>query len=262
MGVAGVAAGVGATAAVANTAKGFIGAGAASKAGQQEAGATQEGIDFQNQVWDQTQSNFAPYIGAGQNALDSVSQLYGLPQRAGSSVPQGSALDAYNKFTQTPFYQFPLQQGTETMNRSGAARGLTLSGGQFNALQQSGQGYASSNFDKYIAGLSSLANLGQSSVNQLGQFGQSAAGNLIGARTNQGIARAAGTVGSSNQIGNALGQAGPAAQAIGGLWGPNGPFASNSNTGSSYSDGSSVSVTPNSTADTFTPDVPVDTFTP
>jgi hypothetical protein len=196
-----ITAGIGAATSIAG---GLLGAGAAKKAAGQQSAALQNALDFQQQVYGTDQTNLNPFIGAGTNALASLSQLYGLPAPAGTNMPAGNALNAYNAFTQTPFYQFPLSQGISALNRSGAAQGLTLSGGQANALQKYGQGYASSNFNSYINALSGLANLGQSSATSLGSLGNQAAGTVLTGQTALGNAQASGTIGAQNQINNAL----------------------------------------------------------
>lgn len=182
---------------------GIMGAGAAKSAASQQKAAAQQALNFQTGVYDTTQNNLNPFIGAGTNALGALQQLYGLaPPGSGGG---GNALAAYNNYTQTPFYQFPLSQGVQALNASGAARGLTLSGGQANALQAYGQGYASQNFNSYINALSGLANLGQSSATALGQQGNQASGTVAGIQNTIGNAGAAGTIGAQNQINNALG---------------------------------------------------------
>lgn len=190
---------------VAALAGGVLGAGAARSAAGTQAASLQQALDFQKQVYGTAQGNLNPFIGQGTNALAALSQLYGLPAPAGSSLPAGNALTAYNNFTQTPFYQFPLSQGVQALNASGAARGLTLSGGQAKALQAYGQGYASQNFNSYIGALANLANLGQGSAAALAGYGnQGAATNLQGS-TALGNAQASGIIGGQNQINNALG---------------------------------------------------------
>jgi hypothetical protein len=197
---------------VATVASGIMGAGAASKAASQQAAQGERALQFQEGVYNTEQGNLNPFIGTGTSALGSLAQLYGLQvpgAPAGSPGAGGNALDAYKSFTQTPFYQFPLQQGQATLERSGAARGLTLSGGQSNALQQYGQNYASQGFGQYISGLGQLANLGQTSAVQLGNSGN-AAGQAVGQSAGYiGNAQAAGTVGSANQLKNALSGLGP-----------------------------------------------------
>lgn len=184
---------------------GLLSSSAASKAGKQQAEQYQKAYEFQKSIYDTGQENLQPYIGTGQNALASLAQLYGLPAPAGTNLPAGNALTAYQAYTQTPFYTFPLQQQEESMNRSGAMRGLTLSGGQLAGIRQLGQGYAASNFQGYIDALGKVANLGQSSATALMQGGNTAAQNAGLSLGNIGNANAAGTVGGANGLKDALG---------------------------------------------------------
>lgn len=193
-----VAAGV--IGAVATVGGAAISASAAKKAGGQQAGAAQTALDFQQGVYNDTTANLAPYRDTGVNALGSLSQFYGLPAVSGSSVPAGNALDSFTAFTKTPFYQFPLQQGQDALNRGAASKGLSLSGGQLASLDKYTQGYASQGFDSYIKGLASLANLGENASVQQGSQGNASAQNVSGTEQTLGNALAAGTIGQNNAI--------------------------------------------------------------
>lgn len=202
------AAGIGAAGALGG---GMMGKNASSKAGNQQAAAMQQALDYQKQVHATAADQFAPFITGGTNALGALGQLYGI------SVPgtgyTGNALDSFKAYTQTPFYTFPLQQGIEAMDRSATARGLELNPGQMAAVNKYGQGVASSNFGSYIQQLASLAGLGQSSISALSGQGNTAAGNVLSGYSGLGTAQASGTVGGANSMTNALAQA---AAAIGG----------------------------------------------
>ncbi len=225
---------MGVTAAVAGVASagsgilsGILGGNASSKAASQQAAAQQQALQFQQGVYNTEQTNLNPFIQTGTSALGSVAQLYGLQvpgATAGSPGAGGNALQAYQAYQKTPFYQFPLQQGTQTLQNSGAARGLTLSGGQANALQAYGQGYAGSNFGNYISGLTSLAGLGATSATSLGSFGNTAAGTTAGILNNQGNALAAGTAGQATGINNALSNVGPLLNAGANAFGNNSSY--------------------------------------
>lgn len=227
--MAGVAAIVGAGAAVASAgsgiAGGILGRSAASKAAAQQQQAISQAVDFQKQVYGTAQGNLQPYIDTGQNALTSVAGAYGLG-------PQGPAgiNAAYKAFQGTPFYTFPLNQGIDAMNRSAAARGLNLSGGQMNALQQYGQDYASKGFSTYLSGLSQLAGVGQQSSVQLGQLGNSAAQSVLSGQAYAGNAAASGTAGAQNATNSGLGQIGNLFSGVSNLIGAFGGQSS----GSSY----------------------------
>lgn len=197
---------------VATLAGGLMGSSAAKTAAGQQSAALQNALNFSQGVYSNAQANLSPFISGGTNALSSLEQLYGLgggpagytPGAIGG-VSQGqpsNALQAYTNFTQTPFYQFPLSQGVAALNQSGAARGLTLSGGQANALQAYGQGYASQNFNSYINALSGLANLGQQSAGALAGYGNQASNTQLTGQSQLGQAQSAGTIGSQQAIAN------------------------------------------------------------
>lgn len=191
---------------------GILGGGAAKKASEQQAANDQQALSFQEGVYNTTQANLNPFIQTGTSALGSVAQLYGLQvpgAQPGSPGAGGNALQAYQSYQKTPFYQFPLQQGSQTLQASGAARGLTLSGGQSNALQTYGQNYASSNFQNYINGLTGLAGLGQNSAATLGSQGNTASQQVGNVLNNLGNAQASGTTGQATGINNALNNIGP-----------------------------------------------------
>lgn len=125
-------------------------------------------------------------------------------------------------FQADPGYAFTLDQGLKAMNAAAAARGGLISGNALTAGQKYGQGlgstYYQQAFNNYLANNAQnlqayntntanqqyLANLGQSSANNqanaIGNFGNSAAANTIGA----GNAMAAGQVGGANAYTNAF----------------------------------------------------------
>lgn len=188
-------------------------ASAQNKAAGQQAAGIQKGLDYQQGIYGTAQGNLNPYIDTGKSALYSLASLYGLPGApGGGGGPPGAgggAAQAFNNFTQTPAYQFPLQQGQLAASRAVNAQG---GAGMGKALTQYGQGYASQGFQGYISQLAGLAGLGQSSASALGGFGNSAAANMLSGNTNIGGALGAGTLGSTGSqlqgLGGALGALG------------------------------------------------------
>lgn len=130
---------------------------------------------------------------------------------------------AFN-FQADPGYAFTLAEGNKQMNATAAARGGLISGNALTAGQKYGQGlgstYYQQAYNNYLANNAQnlqayntntankqfLANQGQSSANNtansIGNFGNAAAANTIGA----GNALAAGQVGSANAYNNAISQ--------------------------------------------------------
>lgn len=112
--------------------------------------------------------------------------------------PQAGQQNALNQFFQSPGYQFRMDQGTQAIERSNAARGRLDSGATLQDLTQFGQGLASQEFNNYANRLASLAGVGQSATNagvSQGQNFASQQGNLLG---QLGNARASGYVGAFN----------------------------------------------------------------
>lgn len=186
----------------------ITGSNAAKTAASDQANSAANTLQFQQGVYNNAQTNLAPYVSTGQNALYSLASLYGVPAgpggtsgaAAGASPTNNAAMTAFNNFTQTPGYQFPLQQGELSANRSLAASGLENSGGTAKALTQYGQGYASTGFNNYLGQLSALANNGQNAAVQTGSAGNQAATTINSANNTQGTANASGVVGSTNAI--------------------------------------------------------------
>ena len=152
-----------------------------------------------------------PFVTSGVNAVNKLN----------AQAPYTPS--AFN-FKADPGYAFTLEQGNKQMNATAAARGGLISGNALTAGQQYGQGlgstyyqqaygnYLANNaqnlqaFNTNTANTQYLANLGQNSANNtgnaIGNFGNAAASNIIGA----GNANAAGQVGSANAYTSAVGQ--------------------------------------------------------
>lgn len=224
-------------------------ANAATQAQQLEAQQQQAALDFQKQTYATGQANEAPYLAAGAGGLNALQYGLGTGGTAnGSGVGQGSLLTPYNGgqgFTaptglteqNDPGYQARLQLGTDTLQKSAAARGSVLTGGTAKALDSYAQDYASNeygnvynralnsyqtNYNDYNTNqsnqynkLASLAGAGQATAANTAQQGQAAANNTSqidltgGAQqaqqiNNAGAATASGYVGSGNAYASGL----------------------------------------------------------
>jgi hypothetical protein len=121
-----------------------------------------------------------------------------------------------DQFQQDPGYAFRMSEGMKALERSAAARGGLLSGGMLKGAQRYGQDLASQEymnaFNRYQAErnarlnpLQSLAGIGQTATNQLGQAGQTMASNVGQALGAAAQARASGYVGGANALSQGLG---------------------------------------------------------
>lgn len=177
-------------------------------AGSQSSNAAKQAAALQQQQFQQTQQNEAPFIQAGQGAVGTIS----------SDEQNGTGFAAPFNFQQDPGYQFNLQQGTDAINNSAAAKGGVLNGGTLKALSQYTSGLAdttyNSAYSRYLAGsqnsynqLAGLASLGQNATATTGQLGATAAKNAGDFTNASGLDSAAGTVGIGTGINQALGGA-------------------------------------------------------
>lgn len=193
----------------------LIGGSAAKSAASTQSAAADRAAELQNQQFQQTREDYAPYREAGYNAL---AQL----QKTAGNVPGAFKFGA-SDYQADPGYAFRLSEGQKALDRQAAARGGLISGGALKAAQRYGQEMGSQEFGNaynraltsYNTGVSSenqlynrqaaLAGIGQTATGQVAQAGQNyanTAGNLM---TGGAAAQAAGQVGMANAITGGLG---------------------------------------------------------
>lgn len=183
----------------------LIGSSASKKAASTQADAANRAADLQMQQFERQVELQEPWRQAGITALNKL-------------IPMSTEYTPFGmkQFQQDPGYAFRLQEGMKALERSAAARGGLLSGGMLKGAQQYGQDLASQEymnaFNRYQAErnarlnpLQSLAGIGQTATNQLGQAGQTMAGNVGQAMGAAAQARASGYVGGANALSQGLG---------------------------------------------------------
>jgi hypothetical protein len=182
----------------------LLGASAAKSAASTQADAANRAADLQNQQFQQTREDLAPYRAAGVNALG---KLEGMADYTMFGPEQ---------FSKDPGYGFRLSEGQKALDRQAAARGGLISGSALKAAQRYGQEMGSQEytnaFNRYqieraakLGPYQSLANVGQTTANQLGQYGAANATNVGNLMTGGAAANAAGQVGASNAFTGGLG---------------------------------------------------------
>ena len=178
-----------------------------------ETNATNQANQLQQQEFNTTQANQAPYRQAGYGALNTITQ----DQANGTGF--AAPFDA-SKLASTPGYQFQLQQGNQAIQRSAAAQGGLLSGAAGKAMDQYSQGLAGNTYQQQfgdylaqsnqqynqLAGVAGLGegatvnanNTGTAAINSIGQ-------NTIAGATGAANAGAAGLIGASNSLASGAG---------------------------------------------------------
>jgi hypothetical protein len=147
-------------------------AGAASNAANAQETAAQQALAFQEQQWNTTQQNQAPFLQAGQQSINQLAQSYA----------NGGSGPSINQLQLDPGYAFRRQQGTNALAASGAASGNYGSGNMGVALQNYGQNLASEEYQnaysRWYNPRASMAGIGQQTASNLGQLGVSTGANM------------------------------------------------------------------------------------
>lgn len=225
-----------ATAIAVSAGVGVLGAGISANAAGNAASEQQQGeanaLNFQKQVYGQTQANEAPYQAIGETG---ASQLQtDLPQLTAGFDPTAEGVPAQFNFDPTNLantagYQFAVQQGDQGIDRAAEAAG-GIGGGALKALDQYNVGEANQNeaniygqqlgayntnygnaFNTFETNqgntynrLMGLIGTGQTATGQLANaganFGNAASNTAVGSAN----AAAAGTVGAANAINSGL----------------------------------------------------------
>lgn len=201
-------------------AAGVVSAGAgiysANKAAKAQTSAAAAANNTQLSMFNQTQSNLAPFVAGGGTAFKDLQGLTG-------TGPGGDPLTAplTKPFTptmtdleNTPGYKFTLDQGLKATQNGYAAQGLANSGAAIKGAGDYATGLASNTyqqqFQNYLNQNAQISNLllGQSSLGESAAAGQgniaAQTGANIGANTiGAGNANAAAAIGTGNAVSNA-----------------------------------------------------------
>lgn len=182
-----------------------LGAASSRSAAKSQASAANRAADLQQQQYEQTRTDQAPYREAGYNALNKL-------------IPMSDYTKfGMDQFQADPGYAFRLSEGQKALDRSAAARGGLISGSALKAASRYGQEMGSQEyqnaFNRYqtersaaLNPLQSLAGIGQSATNQVGAAGQNYANNAGQAYGAAGQAAASGYMGQANAAAQGVGQ--------------------------------------------------------
>ena len=177
----------------------LLGANAASKAADTQAGAADRAAELQYKMYQENVQRQQPFLEAGVGALNKLTT-------AVDYKPFG--MDQYKA---DPGYAFRLGEGQKALDRQAAARGGLISGGALKAATRYGQDMGSQEyqnaFNRYqteraamLNPLQSLAGVGQTTAATLGNAGQSYGAGAGEAYMGGANARASGYVGGANAL--------------------------------------------------------------
>lgn len=187
----------------ATLASGLMGAQAAKDSAKIQAKSADRVTQLQREMFEKQLEMQKPWQEAGEQALN---KLIPLTDYTAFGMDQ---------FQADPGYAFRLSEGMKGLERSAAARGGLLSGATLKGIQRYGQDMASQEytnaFNRYqaerqarLGPLQSLAGIGQTATQQIGQAGQNYAANAGEAMMSGAAARASGYMGGANALSGAL----------------------------------------------------------
>lgn len=187
-----------------------------SSAANTAAGAQEQAIQEQMQMFQQVQKEEQPFIQGGGNALQSYLQALGIgPGGGGFGTGPLSAPFNPSNLAQTPGYQFTLGQGEQAILDNATATGGVGGGNTRKALTGYATGLADQTFQQqlqdYMAqqaqGSNQLQNLitgGANAAANLGSQSTQVGANIAGNIGNIGAYNAAGTLGATNALSGGL----------------------------------------------------------
>lgn len=138
-------------------------AAAADDAAKASQNATNATVGEQRRQFDLTRQDQMPWLQAGQSALGRLN---------------AASTGDFSAFTESPGYQFRVDQGFQGLNRGAAANGSFGSGGADADRIALGQGLASAEFGDWWNRQAGLAGVGQSTASGLGSLGANMATNI------------------------------------------------------------------------------------
>jgi hypothetical protein len=215
----------------ASVVSGAMGARAAKKAAQTTADATVRAQEIQQEMYEQGRQDLAPYRGLGYGALteigggmagrqpiyDDQGNITGF--QTGTGYLTGQLTPEKIKEYLDPSMAFRMKYGTQATERLQNVGQGAFSGNTLRALNEYGQGLASTEFGNAFGRaqgerkdiyniLANIAGMGQGAVNTGVSAGQSTAQSLGQLGVGGAQAQAAGTVGAANAISGGLQNAG------------------------------------------------------
>jgi hypothetical protein len=195
---------------------GLTGANAATSAANTQAQSARDANELMYRIYQEQKGLQEPFRGAGIGAQNRLLDLLGLSKNTSAEGFGKYAKDfGMSDFTADPGYGFRLSEGQKALERQAAARGGLISGSALKAATRFGQEMGSQEYtnayNRYqtnranqLAPLGSLLSSGQAAASNTGaaagSYGAGASGNITGA----GAASAAGQVGSTNALTDAL----------------------------------------------------------
>jgi hypothetical protein len=167
----------------------LLGAGAEKKASKNAQSALvtslNNAIGTQQHQYDQSRTDFAPYLAAGTSALGGLGDLAGI-----NGNDKWSA--ALAQLQESPLYKTLFRNGQETLLQNASATGGMRGGNMQRGLADFGADTLAQVYQNQIGNLGGLANMGLGATGNISALGQSNANQVAGLQQGIGNANAQG----------------------------------------------------------------------
>lgn len=147
-----------------------MGSNATEAAAETAATAQNNATDVQRQIYDQQRKDFEPFRQVGTNAIGDYEKM----------------LSGGYDMKESPAAQYQLQQGTKSLNRQLAARGLLGSGNAAQRLSELSSGVAASDYQNQYNRLADALKLGTGASSAMSQASNQYGANVGNAAANLG----------------------------------------------------------------------------
>jgi len=190
---------------------GFLSAGAQKKASRKAETAMlaylEKAMGEQSRQFDQTQTNFAPFLETGTAAVEPLGDLAGV----NGNDKWSAAIEALKA---SPLYQSLFRNGEEATLQNASATGGLRGGDTQRGLADFGADTLAKTILQQLQTLGGVAGMGQQAAGSVGQFGAGKADSLAQLLSQQGAVRGGGLLtrgginaGMWNNVGGSLDQA-------------------------------------------------------
>lgn len=162
--------------------------------------------------WEDTESDFAPFLQGGQNAWAKMMEAFGI---GGPGKDGGATSDFLTRFVEnSPDYQFMRGEMIGAADKSAAANGRLFSGGYAKELQERAGGLASTQLGNVLNRMMSFAGVGMNTADTLARYRKGYTDSRAGNMTDIGDLKLGRQLGNADIFGNVMGNMGG-----GGSWG-------------------------------------------